>query len=724
MENMFNKEAIDYVDPNIGAIGHLLSATKPIVSLPHGMMQVFPVFTPSIYDRYLADKIYGFTFSGFTLMAAVGKYNRDYEAEAYSSSFDHDLETVSPYYYSVLLEDYDIRYEYTCTHHAFYCRIAFPENDDSNITIELKEESSIEIIDSRTVRCITKFFGINAYMHIELSTPFHSHKIHSKGNNSNAVLKYKTSQYERIEVKIGISYINCEQAHANLNNEIKEWDFELIKNTARNIWNNTLNKIKVKGGNEKQKVIFYTALYRSHLRPFNITEDGRYFSGYDRKVHETGGHDFYVGDGMWDTYRSLHPLQLLIEPERQNNIIRSFISMYNQSGLLPSFPYQGGDLPVMIGNHMSAFVIDAYNKGFRDFDLEKAFEAMKKTAMETTKLPWRNGPTTELDRVYHEKGFFPALAKNQKEWVEKVHPYEKRQAVAVTLEHAYDDWCIAQTAKVLNKEDDYKFFMKNAYNYLNVYNKDTGFMSPKTADGNWVEDFDPKFGGGQGGRDYFAECNSWIFSFHVQHDVQGLIDLMGGREKFEERLDALFIEQYDGPKYNFLKLFPDSTGLMGQYCHGNEPAFHIPYLYNYAGTPWKTQRKVREIMNIWYNDGPLGICGDEDGGAMSSWYVLSAMGFYPVCPGRPVYDIGSPIFEEVRIDLGDNIVFTIKVKNFSEKNKYIQHAVLNGKPLDKPWFRHSDISGGGTLELYMGDRPDKAWGSGPESAPPSMSTEG
>ena len=414
----------------------------------------------------------------------------------------------------------------------------------------------------------------------------------------------------------------------------------------------------------------------------------------------------------------------MIEPERQNDIVKSFIQMYEQSGWLPRFPYHGGDLPVMIGNHGASFITDAYFKGFTGFDVSKALEAMEKTAKEITKLPWRNCPATELDKVYHEKGFFPALVRNQKEWVEEVHPFEKRQAVSVTLDHCYDDWCIAQLARELNRMELYHYFIKSAYNYRNLYNTETGFMSPKTADGEWVENFNPKLDGGQGGRDYFAECNSWIFTFHVQHDVQGLIELMGGKENFVKRLDSLFIEQYDGPKYDFLKQFPDATGLIGQFCQGNEPAFHIPYLYNYAGAPWKTQRKVREIMRLWFGDGPLGICGDEDNGAMSAWYVFSAMGFYPVCPGNPSYNIGSPIFDETTINIGNGKDFVIKAENASPKNKYIQSAELNGKLYDKSWLLHSDIAAGGTLMLYMGDRPNREWGSKPEAAPPSMSAHG
>jgi predicted alpha-1,2-mannosidase len=340
--------------------------------------------------------------------------------------------------------------------------------------------------------------------------------------------------------------------------------------------------------------------------------------------------------------------------------------------------------------------------------------------MEATMIPWRDrGPITELEMTYFEKGFFPALPGGKAEWISQVDTFERRQSVAVTLEHCYDDWCLAQMAGVLNKNIDYDYFMKRAHNYQTLYDARIGFMAPKTADGKWVEPFDPKLSGGQGGRAYFAECNSWIYTWHVQHDMQGLIDLMGGREKFAQKLDALFVEQYGMLKFKFLNQFPDATGLIGQYAQGNEPSFHIPYLYNYAGAPWKTQRRVREIMKIWYDDDPQGICGDEDGGSMSAWYVFSAIGFYPVCPGRPVYDIGSPVFEQITIKVGDGKKFVIRAINVSAKNKYIQSATLNGKTLNKPWFEHSALVEGGELVFNMGDRPNKDWGSAADAAPPS-----
>src|SRR5260370_628403 len=333
----------------------------------------------------------------------------------------------------------------------------------------------------------------------------------------------------------------------------------------------------------------------------DITEDGRYFSGYDHKVHDSDGHDFYVDDGLWDTYRSLHPLQLLLEAPQQENMIRSYLRMYEQSGWLPSFPSVAGEQSVMIGHHAAAYILDAYMKGYRNFDVEEAYQAIRKNETQATILPW-------------------------------------------------------------------------------------------------------KLGGGQGGRDYFTEVNSWLYTFHVQHDVAGLVQMMGGRDDFNARLDQLFVEQYGTSKYSYLDQFPDSTGLVGLYSQGNEPSFHIPYLYDFSGQPWKTQQRVRMLMDVWYGDGPTGIPGDDDGGETSSWLVLSAMGFYPVCPGSPVYEIGSPIFEKSSIRMANGKEFTIIANHVSARNKYIQSAQLNVKNLERPWFADRAIANEGSVLLEMGDK--------------------
>jgi predicted alpha-1,2-mannosidase len=550
-----------------------------------------------------------------------------------------------------------------------------------------------------------------------------SHAPKLKGDNIGIVTDTRTTAGEGIEVRVGISYISTEQARKNLEREIPRWTFDRVKLETCAVWNDALSGIEVTGGTERQRTIFYTALYRSLGRMTDITEDGKYFSGYDHAVHDAEGHDFYIDDGLWDTYRSLHPLQLLLNSRQQEDMVRSYLRMYEQSGWLPSFPSVAGEQAVMIGHHAAEFILDAYAKGYRDFDVEEAYLAIRKNATKATMLPWNRGPLTSLDRVYFEKGFFPALDWGQSETVPEVTP-ERRQAVSVTIESSYDDWCAAQLARALGKQQDAEYFGKLAYNYQNVFNAEIGFMAPKDAGGRWVEHFDPKLGGGQGGRDYFTEVDSWLYTFGVQHDVAGTINLMGGRDAFNAKLDRLFVEQYGTSKFQFLDQFPDATGLIGLYAQGNEPSFHIPYLYDFSGQPWKTQRRVRELMDVWYGDGPLGIPGDDDGGETSSWYVLSAMGFYPVCPGSPVYEIGSPIFAKSVIRLVNGKLFTILAKNVSARNKYIQSARLNGKPLNAAWFPHSAIANGGTLVLEMGDSPNTQWGSAPKDAPPSMSDEG
>jgi predicted alpha-1,2-mannosidase len=393
--------------------------------------------------------------------------------------------------------------------------------------------------------------------------------------------------------------------------------------------------------------------------------------------------------------------------------------MYEQGGWMPSFPILFGDNPCMNGHHSAAIIADAYLKGIRNFDVEKAYEGLKKNAMEATMLPWRNGPMCSLDTFYLNKGYYPALNIGEKETVSQVNSFEKRQSVAVTLEHSYDDWCLAQLAKALNKDNDYNYFMKRSHNYANLYNPETGFFAPKNSAGEWVKDFDPRFSGGLGNRDYYDENNGWTYLWDVQHDVAGLIQLMGGREKFVNRLNQLFIEPLGKWKPDFLQQMPDATGNVGQYVMGNEPSLHIPYLYNYAGAPWRTQYRVRSLLDTWFTNSPFGIPGDEDGGGLSAFVVFSSIGFYPVTPGMPVFNIGSPLFTDVAVKLQNNKTFIVSAKESSRQNKYIQRAKLNGKEWNKPWFSWDDIKNGGELVLEMGDRPNFKWGADVEDVPPS-----
>jgi predicted alpha-1,2-mannosidase len=737
--NEHRRDPVDFVSPNIGGIGQLLSATVPYVQYPHGMARLAPITTPGITDRYLADKIYGFPAGPATLMASIGRIETN--SAACASDYDHDFETTTPYYYAADLQTWGIRAELTATREAAYYRFTLPASHHAHLTLSMRRGAELTVVSSTAVEGSQVVAGRRArvpesgpatreYFYAEFSKPFHqystwngenlSHEAKQEGDSIGFVTDEAATPGEQVEVRVGISYISADQAHRNLEREIPRWSFEQVKSSTRAVWNEALGRIDVTGGTEQQRTIFYTALYRSLGRMTDITDDGKYFSGYDHKVHDAEGHDFYIDDGMWDTFRSLHPLQLLLDAKGQQDMIRSYLRMYEQSGWLPSFPSVAGDRPVMIGHHAAQMILDTYNKGYRDFDANEAYEAIRKNATETTLLPWNHGPVTSLDRVYFDKGFFPALAYGEQESVPEV-TVERRQAVSVTLENSYDDWCVAQLAKALGKEENAARFTKMAHNYENVFNPQIGFMAPKSADGKWVDNFDPKLGGGQGGRDYFTEVDSWLYTFNVQQDTEGLIALLGGRDPFNAKLDQLFVDQYGTSKYKFLGQFPDMTGLVGLYAQGNEPSYHIPYLYDFSGQPWKTQRRVRQLMDLWYTDTPLGIPGDDDGGETSSWYVLSAMGFYPVCPGTPVYEVGSPIFAKTVIRLGNGKAVTILANHVSAQNKYIQSAQLNGKPLNKPWFQHADIAEGGTLVLQMGDKPNTQWGSAPEDAPPSMS---
>jgi predicted alpha-1,2-mannosidase len=592
-------------------------------------------------------------------------------------------------------------------------RFRFEDSDRRLILLKANGKGEIDIKDGALCG-YDNFAGIKHYFYLE----FDAQPIQVDSLSHSLVFAEFPESEDVVNVRYGISYIGVEQAKRNLYNEINDFNLEKLASQARDKWNDVLGKIKIEGGTEDQKTTFYTALYRAHERMINISEDGKYFSAYDGKVHEDNGVDFWVDDWVWDTYLALHPLQVLLNPEAQEQKLASYIRMYEQSGWIPTFPCVFGDAHCMNGNHAAGVFADALNKGLR-FDVEKAFEGMKHTVMTESMIPWYRGPKTALDDFYHENGWFPALHPGEKEEFTEVGPFEQRQAAAVTTAASYDDWCIAQLAKHLGKDEDYRFFQDRSYNYRNVFNKETHFFHPKDKDGKFIEPFDYIFSGGIGARAYFDENNAWTYNWDVRHHIQDLIDLFGGNTPFIERLDQLFVEDMKMSKWQYYALHPDATGNVGQFVMGNEPSFHIPYLYNYAGQPWKTQKRIRMLMESWFRNDLMGVCGDEDGGGMSAFYVFSALGFYPVSPGVPVYTIGSPLFDKSEIQLANGKVFTMIAHGVSWENKYIQSAKLNGAEYNKTWFTHEDVMKGGTLELFMGDRPNKKWGVGEGANPPS-----
>lgn len=569
-----------YVDPNIGGVAPLLTTKNPTVHRPNSMVRVFPATEPGLNDRYLSDNIYGFAFNmpayrmGHVteLMPFHGELQTDRNKTA--AFYDHDLEEIHPWYHKVLLEEQDIVAEWTTTERSVLYRFTFPAENSNHIIVRTRGNSHIEM-NGATLSGWEEFQNTRQYFFVESSEPFadsgymQGNEFKSglsalSGRNLTATVTFNTLESPLVW-RIGISYISAEQAQKNLTEETSSKSFEEIKQQSFQIWKDALGKIRVSGGTEREKRIFYTCLYRSYERMVNISEDSKYFSGYDRKVHESDPRPFYVDDWLWDTFRSLHPLGLILHPEKEADMVQSYVRMYEQDGWMPGFPQFYGDFPAMIGFHSAALIWDTYQKGIQNFDVEKAYEGLKKNANKGTMLPWRTGPMCSLDSFYHKNGWYPALEEGEEETVPQVHSFEKRQAVALTLEHSYDDWCLAQLAKALGKNDDYSYFIKRSQNYRNVYNPETGFMSPKKANGEWVSGFDPQLSGGIGSRMYFAENNSWIWTFNVMHDIDGLKGLMGGDEQFVYRLDRLFNQPTKISKWQFMGQFPDASGLHGMF---------------------------------------------------------------------------------------------------------------------------------------------------------------
>lgn len=700
---------LKFVDPQIGGIAPLLQPTRPRMHIPFSMVRMYPV-----RKDYRADQIESFPLIVrnhrsnpiFNILPVSGDFP---ENQVPVSAWDQELEIASPYYYSTWLEDFDITVEYSPGERTGFYQFNFPEGSSRKLFLKALSGINWIMSDDGSIMGSESFDGMNAY-----AVGVFESKAVMSNSGKNSWITWPDIKQNKIKFKYGISFISFEQAASNLEKEIPGWNFEEIKGIANGKWQRALSQIQVEGGSDAYKRTFYTALYRCMERMVNITEDGKYYSNYDGKVHEDN-RDFYVDDWIWDTYLALHPLRFILNPDLEADMIASYIRMYEQSGWLPQFPQVEGDTPPMNGFHSTIMILDAWRKGIRDFDINKAYEGMKKNALHGTMVPWRMGEACELDSFYYEKGYFPALHPGEKETVARVHSFEKRQSVAVTLAASYDDWALAQMAKELGKTDDYTLFSKRAENYKNLYWAEKGFFMPKDKDGNWI-DIDPKFDGGMGGRDYYDENNGWTYLWGVQQDIPGLQMLMGGKAAFESRLDQLFREDLGRSQYELYARFPDFTGIVGQFSMGNEPSFHIPYLYNLTDSPWKTQKKIRMLLNTWFQDNIFGIPGDEDGGGMSAFVVFSSMGFYPITPGLPFYTIGSPVFSKVTINLPNRKQFIVSAPNCSERNKYIQSASLNGKALNGPWFTHDDINGG-VLELDMGPYPNKKWGTDPLSVP-------
>lgn len=724
------KSPVDYVNPYMGNISHLLVPTYPTIHLPNSMLRVYP-------ER--AD-FTGDMLSGLPIIVTSHRGSSAFNLSPYQGeeaglkpviNYSYDHEKICPYRYQVYLDDNNIDVDYAPSHQSAVYSITFEGQGPAYL-----------VFNSRNGQLKSDGKNVSGYQFVDRKTKVYLYAETDKAPQQCGVLADNTVKYgetsvegkdaalvmaygndvKQLGVRYGISFISEEQAKKNLEREIAAYDVDVVAKIARNDWNDALGKIQTQGGTDDDKTVFYTSLYRCYERPVNLSEDGRYYSAFDGKIHEDGGRPFYTDDWIWDTYRATHPLRILIDNEEESNIIHSFLLMAEQMGTnwMPTFPEVTGDSRRMNSNHAVATVIDAWKKGVRGFDLEKAYVASKKGIEEKTLIPWSAKPAGWLDDFYKEHGYIPALKPGEKETVENVSIWEKRQPVAVTLGTAYDQWCLSQIAAELGKEDEAKHYLRESYNYRNLFNPDTRFFHPKDKDGKFIEPMDYRYDGGLGARDYYDENNGYIYRWDVQHNIGDLISMIGGDKVFTSALDSMFNEPLGMSKWQFYSFLPDHTGNVGMFSMANEPSLHIPYLYNYAGQPWKTQKRIRTLLNQWFRNDLMGVPGDEDGGGMSAFVVFSQMGFYPVTPGSPTYNIGSPVFTDVKIDLGNGNTFEVKANNASEENKYVQSARLNGKVLNQPWFQHSDIAQGGLLELEMGPRANKAWGIGtpPPSAAP------
>lgn len=714
-------EPVDYVNPYMGNISHLLVSTFPTVHMPYSMLRVYPERRDFTGDLLEGLPIIVTSHRGSSAFNLSPFSRKDHGLKPVIA-YHYDNEEITPYSYSVYLEEEGVAVEYGLSRQSAIYELSFEEGDEIGIVLNSRRGelswdgtalSGYQLIENNTKVYLYLLpeqppLSVSALKNNELTG-----ETSVSGRNASLVMHFP-SNLGKVVLRYGVSFIDEVQARKNLEREVAEKSLESVRKEGRKLWNDELGKIKVSGGTEDDRVVFYTSLYRTFERPVSISEDGRYFSAFDGKVHVDSGRPFYTDDWIWDSYRAHHPLRVIIDPKREEDILNSFVLMAGQMEhfWMPTFPEITGDSRRMNSNHGIASVLDAHMKGLGNFDLEKAYLAGKGAVMEKTLAPWSGKPAGELDRFYREHGYIPALREGEEETIPEVHGFERRQPVAVTLGTAYDQWCLAQLARELGRTEEHDYFMNCSFNYRNLFHPETKFFHPKDDSGNFIQPFDYRFSGGMGARGYYGENNGWVYRWDVQHNIPDLIDLMGGADEFIRNLDQMFAEPLGKSKYEFFAQLPDHTGNVGQFSMANEPSLHIPYLYNYAGAPWKTQKRIRDLIRQWFRNDLMGLPGDEDGGGMSSFVVFSQMGFYPVTPGLPGYSIGSPFFDRVEIDLGNGKIFEIEALNNSPENKYIQSATLNGKALDRSWIEHEEIAAGGRLVFVMGNRPNREWGLG------------
>ena len=718
------QEPVAYADPFVGTGGH--GHTYPGATVPFGMVQVSPDNGHFGWDYCSGYHYPDSTIAGFSVTHLSGTGGADgsdllfmpfdgsridTSKGATYSHYSHKNESAEPGFYHVTLDN-GISVDLTASARVAFYRYHFAQSDKPAVSLNLGYGNSdrptgtyINEVNDTLVTGYRMSTGWARDQRVYFAAVFNkpiekfvvSNKGHLLNDQKEAKGKYTHGYFifgdlgdSPLLQKVAISSVSIDNAKENLSKEVPGWDFQNVRKAAYASWEKQLSKIEVTSDNVHQLRTFYSSLYHTMLAPTLFMDTNGQYQGADGKVHTAKGFTNYSTFSIWDTYRAEHPLFTLIEPNRVNDFVQFMLAFYHQYGLLPIWELWGNETNTMIGYHSIPIMVDAYFKGFRNYDVQEAFKAMKKSATE------ENGAV----KLFNRYGYVPS---------DKVP-----ESVSKTLAFAFDDWCIAQMAKALGKEKDYQLYSKRAEYFKNLYDPTTGFMRPKLSNGKWLSPFDPFAEPSNGRKRNYTEANAWQVLWYVPQNVPELEKLIGGREKFVKRLDTLFVKP---PKIDEGGV-PDMSGMIGEYVQGNEPDQQVPYMYDYAGAPWRTQAVTRTIVDSLYKDTPQGLPGNEDCGQMSAWYVFSALGFYPVNPDNGTFEIGSPIFPRAAIHLKGNKTFTVIADNVSKENKYIQSATLNGQTYDKPYITYQDIIKGGQLHFVMGPKPNKNWGSAKEDQPP------
>lgn len=726
------KEYTDSVNVFIGTGGH--GHTFPGATLPHGMVQLSPDTRLLGWDAcsgyyYDDTSIMGFThthlsgtgigdYGDILFMPVVGEKpliagTAENPDEGYRSRFSHEQESARPGYYQVLLQDDSINVELTATLRAGLHRYTYPKASDARLIVDMEPTihghqhpvTQIRVVNDSTIAGMKYTVGWAkhhyVYFYAVFSSPF-DYKLYSGTeyqsdstsvtvNTAKAVMSFRNLPADgRVLAKVGISSVDEEGARLNVEAEIPNWDFEGVMKQANTVWNEALGKIDIETSDNDSRTVFYTSLYHAFIQPSLASDvDGRYRT-MGHEIKQDASYTNYTVFSLWDTFRAAHPLYTIVTPEQNQAFIRSLLRKYDEGGILPKWELASNETGTMIGYHAVSVIADAMMKKQCDFDVKKALEACIRSSVYDT-----TGVTPMMERQILNGKLMPVSIKYKNEL--GYIPCDKvGGSVSQGLEFAYNDWLIAQMMKEHNRKDLYDKYMELSRNYRNYFDPETKLMRGRLSDGSWITPFDPV--SVQRPSNY-VEGNAWQWAWFVPQDVEGLMELVGGQKYFEAHLDTLFTtssELTGDPN-----AAADVTGMIGQYAHGNEPSHHIPYLYNYAGAPRKTQALVDHILRTLYHNDPNGLSGNEDVGQMSAWYALSAMGFYSFCPGRPIYEIGRPIFDKVTIHLSNGKDFVIQAKNNSVENKYIRSMKLNGEDLAEPRFSHFDLMKGGELIFKM-----------------------